>query len=154
MLAHLRSIRISAKKLNLIADLVRGKPVNESITLLKFIPKKGALIVRKGIISAAANAEHNFKQNRDDLFIETIDIGRGMFYKRYVPASRGRTWPLLCGTANMTIRIGVKDAPKPSKNKKIAEKDEAKPEVKTTEKKTESVAKKTTTKKQSPKKDS
>lgn len=151
MLAHLRSIRISAKKLNLIADLVRGKSVNESITLLKFIPKKGALIVRKAIISAAANAEHNFKQNRDDLFIETIDIGRGMFYKRYVPASRGRTWPLLCGTANMTVRVGVKDAPKPSKTKKETVKNE---EVKTTEKKQETVAKKTTTKKKSPKKDS
>lgn len=109
MLAHLRHTRISAKKLNIVADLVRGKQVNEALTLLKFIPKKGALILSKAITSAAANAEHNFKQNREDLFIETIDIGRGMFYKRYVPASRGRTWPLLCATANLTVRIGVKE---------------------------------------------
>lgn len=144
MLAHLRHTRISAKKLNIVADLVRGKQVNEALTLLKFIPKKGALIMSKAITSAAANAEHNFKQNREDLFIETIDIGRGMFYKRYVPASRGRTWPLLCATANLTVRIGVKEG------KAITAKEEVKTEETTAVKKTtQKSPKKTTVKKNS-----
>lgn len=151
MLAHLRSTRISAKKLNLIADLVRGKPVIEAITLLKFVPKKGANILSKAIQSAAANAEHNFKQNRDDLFIETIDIGRGMFYKRYVPASRGRTWPILCATANLTVRVGVKDGTPTKKATKSIKLDAKKAETPDTHvakssEATPSVKKKTTKK--------
>lgn len=105
MKAILRRVRISDKKANLVAGLVRRKPVTEALTFLKFTPKKGARILYKVIQSAAANAEHNFKQKRADLVIASILVTKGPTYKRSLPVSRGRMHPILTRTCHITVEV-------------------------------------------------
>ena len=140
MKAILRKVRISPKKANLIAALVRNKNVKEAIDILKFTPKKGALIVRKVVESAAANAEHNFKQKRESLFIKEIIVTEGVTFKRSLPISRGRMHPILKRTSHITVKVEAKkdtetvksERPKAEKveKKETAEKAEKKEEPK------------------------
>lgn len=123
MQAVLRQTRISPKKANLIAGLVRGKNVNEALNLLKFTPKKGAAILAKVIKSAAANATNNFKQDKSALYIKEIIVTEGATYKRSMPASRGRTHPILKRNSHITVKVDVKISE--DKKKKPAVKKEA-----------------------------
>ncbi|NIA01753.1 MAG: 50S ribosomal protein L22 [Nitrospirae bacterium] len=118
MKAILRKVRISPKKANLIAALVRNKNVQEAIDILKFTPKKGALILRKVVESAAANAEHNFKQNLDSLYIKEILVTEGITYKRSIPISRGRMHPILKRTSHITVKVEAKKDTKTVKSEK------------------------------------
>ena len=70
--AHLRFLPISAQKVRLVVDLVRGKGANEALEMLRFVPNRAADPVRKVLASAVANAEENFGVSRDDLFVATI----------------------------------------------------------------------------------
>ncbi|GHW02645.1 50S ribosomal protein L22 [candidate division SR1 bacterium] len=88
--ATLKYALLSDKKLNLIADLVRGKKVKEAFNLLEHMPKKGARILYKLLKSATANAVTNDKLALDDLKIERIEIGRGPKIKRVRFVSRSR----------------------------------------------------------------
>ena len=88
MKAIRRYLRISSKKVNLVAGLVRGKPVTEAINFLQFTPKKSAKPLMEAIRSAAANAEQNFKQKREDLYISKIVVNEGATLKRSRPVSR------------------------------------------------------------------
>ncbi len=148
MKAILRQVRISPKKANLVAGLVRNKEVGEALDILKFTPKKGADILYKLVSSAAANAENNFSQKRDNLVIKEIIVTKGMTYKRSIPISRGRVHPLLKRNAHITVKLEAK-AGSPSTSK-TAKKEEAKKESseKTTKKE---VAEKKTEKKASTK---
>lgn len=154
MKAILRHIRISPKKANLVAGLVRRKSVAEALDILKFTPKKAAPLLAKVIKSAAANAKNNFKQKEELLFIEEILVTKGATLKRYVPISRGRSHPIHKMTSHITVRVGIKEpeikedpkkaAPKAKKaetKKEEAKEDEPKVE-KTTEKKPEAKAEK------------
>lgn len=105
MKAHLRNIRISAKKANIVAELVRGKKVTDALDLLKFTPKKAAKILYKVIASATANAENNFKQEKNNLIIKSIFVSDGPTYKRGLPISRGRWHPIRKKTAHITITV-------------------------------------------------
>lgn len=107
MKAILRNIGISPKKANLVAGMVRGKMVKDALAQLKFTPKKGADIIYKVIDSAAANAENNFKQNRDKLYIKEILVTKGPTYKRSQPVSRGRAHPILVRRAHITVVVDV-----------------------------------------------
>lgn len=107
MIAHLRQIRISSNKANLVAGMVRGMPVNQALDLLKFTPKKAAHFLYKVIDSAAANAENNFKQNRDQLVVKEIIVNEGSTYKRFQPVSRGRGHPILKRTAHITVKVSA-----------------------------------------------
>lgn len=107
MQAILKQTRISPKKANLVAGLVRGKSVENALTTLKFTPKKGAKILYKVIKSAAANAENNFKQTPESLFIKEIIVNEGITYKRSMPCSRGRTHPILKRTSHITVKLDV-----------------------------------------------
>lgn len=109
MKAALRRIRISPKKANLIAGMVRNKKVNEALDLLKFLPKKGAKIIYKVVNSAAANAKNNFKQSVDDLVITKILVTKGPTYKRSLPISRGRVHPINKRTSHIMVEVGVAD---------------------------------------------
>lgn len=126
MKAILRRIRISPKKANLIAALIRNKDVQEALDILKFTPKKGALILRKVVESAAANAEANFKQKIDTLFIKEIIVTEGVTYKRSIPISRGRMHPILKRTSHITVKVEAKKEEKPKKS--APKKEEAKTE--------------------------
>lgn len=107
MKAVLKNVRISPKKANLVAGLVRGAMVDEALNQLKFTPKKGAQILYKVVHSAAANAENNFKQNRDRLYIKEILVTKGPTMKRSVSISRGRMHPRRKRSANITVVVDV-----------------------------------------------
>lgn len=105
MKAYLHQFRVSPKKANLVAALVRNKRVQEAIDILTFTPKKSAPVLKKLIQSAVANAENNFKQNRSDLYIKEIIVNEGPTYKRSMPVSRGRSYPILKRTSHITVKI-------------------------------------------------
>lgn len=107
MKAIARHVRISPKKANLVAGLVRNKNAQEALDILKFTPKKAAKIVYKVVHSAIANAENNFKQKKDDLIIKEIVVTKGITMKRSLPVSRGRTHPILKQTSHITVKVGL-----------------------------------------------
>lgn len=109
MQAHAKHLRISAKKANLIAGMVRGKKVSEALNILKFTPKKAAKLLGKVVKSAAANAAHNFKQEINDLYIKQILVGKGSTLKRSQPVSRGRSHPILKRMSHVKVTVGLKE---------------------------------------------
>jgi len=105
MKAIIRQIRITSKKLNLVAELVREKMVKDALDILRFTPKKGAKILYKAIKSAASNAVENNKQNLEDLKVKEIIVTEGTTFKRSVPISRGRMHPILKRNAHVTVKV-------------------------------------------------
>ena len=105
MKAILSTSRISPQKANLVAALVRNKKAVAAVDILKFTPKKAALILKKLIQSAMANAENNFKQNKEDLQIKSIIVTQGTMYKRRNPVSRGRAHPILKKTSHIKVEL-------------------------------------------------
>jgi large subunit ribosomal protein L22 len=83
-------IRISPSKVRRIVDLVRGKPVDQALAILTYMPHKAAREVARTIKSAAANAENNFDMDPADLVVKTIYADDGPRLKRYMPRARGR----------------------------------------------------------------
>lgn len=107
MKAVARYIRIAPKKVQVLTGLVRRKKVSEALDLLKFTPKKAAKILYKVIHSGAKNAENNFKQDFNKLFISEISVSEGPKYKRIMPVSRGRSHPILKRTSHITVKFDV-----------------------------------------------
>lgn len=130
MYAVARNLRISHKKANLVAGLVRRQNVDKALAILANTQKKAAGMLAKVIASAAANAVNNFKQNRKDLFIKEIVVTEGMTLKRSVPISRGRMHPILKRSSHVTIRLESKEEVKKTVKKTEEPKVE---EVKVTE---------------------
>jgi large subunit ribosomal protein L22 len=97
---------MSAQKGRLVADMIRGKPVDQAMNILAFTPKKGAVIMRKLLESAIANAEHNDGADIDTLKVKTIHVERGMFLKRFHPRAKGRGNRLLKHTCHIFITVG------------------------------------------------
>lgn len=120
MKALLKQVRISAKKVNLVAGMVRRKSVREALDTLKFTPKKAARLLYKVVASAAANAENNFQQNRDDLHIQEILVNEGPSYKRSIPCSRGRSHPIIKRTSHIVVKVSSTDQ-KPAQPKKTSD---------------------------------
>jgi len=87
---HLRYLRITPRKVRLVADLIRGKDVKEAKNILTFCRKKAALPLLKLLNSAIANAKHNFKIEENNLFISEIFVNEGPKLKRIFPRARGR----------------------------------------------------------------
>lgn len=150
MKASLKTARITPKKLNLIADMIRGKNALDALHLLKFTPKKGAKIMGKLLQSAVSNAESNFKQDKDSLYVKEIYVTKAPTLKRSVPISRGRMHPILKRNAHALVMLAVKETEKKApaaKQKGTAEvkKEEQAVESRTAEKGTK--VKKTATKK-------
>ena len=98
-----RQIRISPQKARLVADLVRGKDVGTAINTLRFMPKKGARILRKIIESAVANASQNEAIDVDTLYVKTIFIDGGPMMKRIRPRAMGRASRILKRTSHITV---------------------------------------------------
>lgn len=101
-------IRISARKLRLVADTVRGKDAKESVEKLKFLNKKGSIYVIKVLESAIANASNNFGLPKDNLYVKEIMVNEGATYKRARMASKGRVRAVLKRTASIYIKLSVK----------------------------------------------
>lgn len=88
-----KGVRISPRKVSVVATLVRGHSVKDAITLLEHTPRRSALAVKKVIMSARANAEHNHNYKPDTLSIVSIEVTPGSRLKRYRPAAHGRALP-------------------------------------------------------------
>ena len=88
--ASLRGVHLSAQKGRLIADLIRGKKVDQALDILSFTPKKGAAIIKQVLESAIANAEHNDGADIDELKVSSIYVEKGTFMKRYSARAKGR----------------------------------------------------------------
>ena len=104
--ASLRGARLSAQKGRLVADLIRGKPVDQAMSILAYTPKKGALIMKKVLESAIANAEHNDGADIDALKVKTVYVERGMFLKRFQARAKGRGNRVLKHTCHIYITVG------------------------------------------------
>ena len=131
MKAILKQVRISPKKANLVAQLVRNKNIGDAVALLRYTPKKAAPVLRKLIESAAANAENNFKQDKESLHIKEIIVTEGPTYKRRMCISRGRTHPILKRTSHITVKLEAKEMEKAKTvaPKKASAKKEEKPKA-------------------------
>jgi len=103
--AKLRGARISAQKVRLIADQVRGKPVEEPLSLLEFSTKKAAHLVRKILNSAIANAENNDGADVDELRVSTIFVDEGLTMKRMRARAKGRGDRILKRTCHITVKV-------------------------------------------------
>ena len=106
----LRYARISPQKCRLVADVVRGKPVGNAIATLKYMPKKGAELVRKLLESAVANAEHNHGADVDDLKVSLIHVDEAPVLKRFAARAKGRGTRIV--KRNSHITVGVSDGKK------------------------------------------
>ena len=104
--ATLRGVRLSAQKGRLVADLIRGLPVDRALNVLAFNPKKGARIIKKVLESAIANAEHNDGADIDALKVKTIYVERGMFLKRFHPRAKGRGFRVQKASSHIYITVG------------------------------------------------
>jgi large subunit ribosomal protein L22 len=104
--AILRGARMSAQKGRLVADLIRGKPVDQAISILAYTPKKGAVIMKKLLESAIANAEHNDGADIDALKVKIIHVERGMFLKRFQARAKGRGNRVLKHSCHIYITVG------------------------------------------------
>lgn len=108
--AHLRFLSISAQKVRLVVDLVRGKSANEALELLRFVPNRAAEPVRKLLTSAVANAEENLGVSRDDLFVATIFADEAPTRKWRRFGARGRFKPILRRSSHVTIVLREREA--------------------------------------------
>lgn len=104
--AVLKGVRLSPQKARLVANLVRGKKVDQALNILTFCPKKGAGIIKKVVESAIANAEHNAAADIDELRISTIYVDKGLVYKRIRPRAKGRAGRILKPTCHITVTLG------------------------------------------------
>ena len=104
--ASLRSARISAQKGRLVADMIRGQPVDKALNILTFTPKKGAAIIKKLLQSAIANAEHNDGADIDALKVKSVLVERGAFLKRFQARAKGRGNRVLKHTCNIFVTVG------------------------------------------------
>ena len=102
-----KRIRISAQKVRIVADLVRGKPVGDALDLLSFEAQQPAAVVKKVLESAIANAENNNNLSSDALKIESAIVEQGPAFKRFRPAARGSAHPYKKPTSH--IRIVLSD---------------------------------------------
>lgn len=96
-------IRISAQKARLVADVVRGMGVDQAITTLRFMPKKGAGIIKKVLESAVANATQDDKADVDNLYVKKIIIDGGPSLKRISPRAQGRATGIIKRTSHITV---------------------------------------------------
>ena len=104
--AKLRGVRLSAQKWRLVADLVRGQRVEQALSILQFSPKKGAVIIRKVLESAIANAEHNDGADIDSLKVKTIHVERGSFARRFHARAKGRGTRVLRHPCHIYVTVG------------------------------------------------
>ena len=103
--AKLSQARVSAQKCRLVADQVRGLPVERALELLTFRQRKAATIVRKVLESAIANAEHNEGADVDELKVATICVDEGPTMKRWRPRAKGRANQILKRTSHIKITV-------------------------------------------------
>jgi large subunit ribosomal protein L22 len=121
--ASLNHLRMSPRKVRLVADFIRGMDVKEAETQPKFLTKRAAGPVLKLLNSATSNAQHNFDIEKDNLFISEIQVNEGPTLKRWRARAMGRAAPIMKRTSHINLVLETK------KEVKVKKKKEAKPEV-------------------------
>ena len=104
--AILRGVRLSDQKGRLIADQIRGLPVDKALNILAFSPKKGAELIKKVLESAIANAEHNEGADIDELKVVTIFVDKGPSLKRFQARAKGRGNRIEKQTCHINVTVG------------------------------------------------
>ena len=104
--AVLKGVRLSSQKGRLVADLIRGKNVEDALNILSFSPKKGATIIKKVLESAIANAEHNDGADIDELKVKTIYVEKGAVLKRFTARAKGRGDRISKQTCHIYVTVG------------------------------------------------
>ena len=113
--AVLRGVRLSVDKGRLVADLIRGKKVDQALNILTFTQKKAAVIVKKVLESAIANAEHNDGADIDELKVKTIYVEQGTTLKRFRPRAQGRAFQIKKRTSHITIQLATPEVAETNK---------------------------------------
>lgn len=108
--ARLKFLSISAQKVRLVIDVVRGKDANTALEVLRFMPQRAAQPVSKLLASAVANAEENFGVSRDDLYVEKIFADEGPTRKWRRFGARGRFKPILRRSSHVTVVLRAREA--------------------------------------------
>jgi large subunit ribosomal protein L22 len=98
-------VRISPLKVNFICAEIRGKQVDEALSILKFTPKKGAKALEKVLNSAVANAENNFNMDRENLYVSEAYANEGPRMKRYRPKARGMAYPIIKRSSHIGVVV-------------------------------------------------
>lgn len=104
--AKYRYARISPQKCRLVADQVRGLPVDRALNILNYSSKKAAGMVKKALESAIANAEHNEGADIDELKVASIQVDQGPTFKRFQARAKGRGMQILKRTSHITVAVG------------------------------------------------
>lgn len=104
--AQHKNARISAQKARLVADLIRGKDINQALNILTFSPKKGAQLMKKVLDSAIANAEHNHGADIDELKVVTVFVDKGPSLKRFQARAKGRGNRIEKQTCHINVTVG------------------------------------------------
>ena len=120
--AFSKGVRMSPRKVSVVAALVRGRSVSDALTILDHTPRRPAESVKKTVLSAKANAEHNHSYKPDSLFISQITVTAGPRYRRYRAAARGRALRYARQTSHIKV---VVEGDKREVKKKTAEKIES-----------------------------
>lgn len=104
--AIVRGVRLSAQKGRLVADLVRGKPVDKALNILAFTQKRAAVIIKKALESAIANAEHNDGADIDDLRVKKIYVEKATTLRRFGARAKGRGTRISKRTSHIFVTVG------------------------------------------------
>ncbi len=105
-----RYIRISPRKVREVVDLIRGKDVREALAILKYTPRRASAPVAKVVQSAAANAEHNYEMNKDNLYVAECYVDQGPIIKRFQARAMGRADLMRRRTSHITVVLKEKAA--------------------------------------------
>ena len=105
-----RYVRISPRKVRVIVDAIKGRPVETALDILQFMPQKSAGIVAKVIRSAAANADQNTNIDVDSLIVQTVQADQGPTLKRFRARARGRGTRILKRTSHITVILSEESA--------------------------------------------
>ena len=108
IVAESHSVRISSRKVRLVADAIRNKSVAQAFSALTLIKKRGAALLYKTLKSAIANAINNAKLKQESLVIKSIEVDQGPFLKRYRPSTQGRQHPYKKRSSHIRIVLEAK----------------------------------------------
>ncbi|HZK17935.1 MAG TPA: 50S ribosomal protein L22 [Clostridia bacterium] len=103
--ATVRYIRTAPRKVRQVIDLIRGKSVNEALAILRATPRGASKVVTKILNSAAANAEHNFEMDKDNLYVSKAYVDQGPTLKRFKPRAMGRADRIRKRTSHITVIV-------------------------------------------------
>ena len=107
--AYLRGVRISPRKVQIVLDLIRNKPTNVALAILRNTPKAASEPLLKLLKSAAANAENNHKMDPENLYVSEVFATPGPIIKRIMPRAQGRAYRINKRTSHVTIAVAEKE---------------------------------------------